>query len=84
MKIIAEGECWSQKWFQDRGDTESVSEQQFCCDTVLAVLFYYVRHSRVIVLLLQLQSSNRGGHGELIVDITTQLSSEVNTQYSLK
>ena len=31
MKIIAEGECWSQKWSQDRGDTESVSEQQFCC-----------------------------------------------------
>ena len=31
MKIIAEGECWSQKWSQDRADTESVSDQQFCC-----------------------------------------------------
>ena len=25
MKIIAEGECWSQKWSQDGADTESVS-----------------------------------------------------------
>ena len=31
MKIIAEGECWSQKWSQDRADMESVSDQQFCC-----------------------------------------------------
>ena len=25
MKIIAEDECWSQKWSQDGADTESVS-----------------------------------------------------------
>ena len=34
MKTIAEGECWSQKWSQDRADTESVSEQQLCCESV--------------------------------------------------
>ena len=36
MKIIAEGECWS----QDRADTESVSDQQFCCDTYSLMQVY--------------------------------------------
>ena len=51
MKIIAEGECWSQKWSQDGADTESVSVsirpavllcRESCLSTKIYLLLYCV------------------------------------------